>query len=613
MAKIQVMSDQLANQIAAGEVVERPASVIKELVENSIDADASQILVEVQEAGIQSIQVTDNGIGMEEDDLAAAFLPHATSKIFNVQDLFNIHSLGFRGEALASIASVSRVYLQSMVEGQNKGHFIQVAGSKIKDQGVAQAKPGTLIRVEDLFYNTPARLKHLKSLRTEMRHILNFMQDIALSYPHIRFVLESQGQVVFRTVGNGDLQQAIASVYQPAIARELLPIEAQDMDFEIKGYLSKPTLTRTSKDFIHWIINGRAVRSTSLDRVLIQAYGRQLMIGRYPIAVIHIHLDPQLVDVNVHPTKQTVRLSKEEELAHLLQAAIQKFLSEINPIPEADMELINKNTNMDSGQTKVDPLPLNLQSQPVVMETEASYQSQKPLFTESTLNDRPANELNSDDENIEKKVTSNKPLIDFANLRYVGQIHGTYLIAESENGFYLIDQHAAQEKIRYEAFMADDQTEFMQQTLLLPIVFQMSASEFQAVQESQKDLERLGIHLTPFGPQSFQLESYPNWIEESAIEKTVRDTLQLVIDQPNLTIPQIKEKSIIMKSCRGAIKANHRLSPDQAQSLIQDMAELADPYHCPHGRPVFVEFTTQTLEKLFKRIQDAHQTGARAY
>ncbi|MGX7092576.1 DNA mismatch repair endonuclease MutL [Hutsoniella sourekii] len=613
MAKIQVMSDQLANQIAAGEVVERPASVIKELVENSIDAGASQILVEVQEAGIQSIQVTDNGIGMEVDDLAAAFLPHATSKIFNVQDLFNIQSLGFRGEALASIASVSRVYLQSMVEGQNKGHFIQVAGSKIKDQGVAQAKPGTLIRVEDLFYNTPARLKHLKSLRTEMRHILNFMQDIALSYPHIRFVLESQGQVVFRTVGNGDLQQAIASVYQPAIARELLPIEAQDMDFEIKGYLSKPTLTRTSKDFIHWIINGRAVRSISLDRVLIQAYGRQLMIGRYPIAVIHIHLDPQLVDVNVHPTKQTVRLSKEEELAHLLQAAIQKFLSEINPIPEADVELISKNSNMESGQVKVDPLPLNLQSQPVVMETEASYQSQKPLFTESSLNDGPTNELNSGDENFKKKPTSNKPLIDFANLRYVGQIHGTYLIAESENGFYLIDQHAAQEKIRYEAFMADDQTEFVQQTLLLPIVFQMSASEFQAVQESRKDLERLGIHLTPFGPQSFQLESYPNWIEESAIEKTVRDTLQLVIDQPNLTIPQIKEKSIIMKSCRGAIKANHRLSPDQAQSLIQDMAELADPYHCPHGRPVFVEFTTQTLEKLFKRIQDAHQAGARAY
>ncbi len=618
MVKIKQMDSALANQIAAGEVVERPASVVKELVENAIDAQATIVTIELLEAGIQSIKVIDNGIGMEPEDLKTAILPHATSKIYTVHDLFRIQSLGFRGEALASIGSVSKLTLESTPEDATEGYQIKVEDSAIVEESIAKPRQGTTITVDDLFYNTPARLKHLKTLQTELKHTTTFVQNIALAYPNIRFTLIHNNQRIFNSTGNNDLQQTIANVYSASIARQLIPIAGESMDFQISGYISPPQLTRTNKQYMHWMINQRPIRSVMLDKVLLKAYGRQLMIGRYPLTVINIDIDPYLVDVNVHPTKQTVRLSKEEELSQLLTETVEKQLARINPVPEVSIE--------DIDTPKVQP------KAPTTMPFEFSYQ--KPVTREQpsidkhaleeALNDGNKNTLNvsyNDDKVSQSEVTEStdtytyqsdqfdeEEKIDFLSLRYVGQIHGTYLIAESEDGFFLIDQHAAQERIRYEALLNEEINVTAQQQLLIPLILEFTASEMVAIESIQPQLQRVGIVMTQFSPTSYQLDQYPNWIKADDIEKVVRELVELMIEEPDLSLTDYLEAGIIMHSCRGAIKANHYLDKQQAEALIHDMADLEDPYHCPHGRPVFVEFGEKSIEKMFKRIQDTHQT-----
>jgi DNA mismatch repair protein MutL len=638
---IKQMPDFLANQIAAGEVVERPASVVKELVENAIDAESTQIIVELIEAGIQQIKVSDNGKGIIAEDLPMAFMAHATSKIYETTDLFNINSLGFRGEALASIGSVSKVRVESMTEDDDSRHFIEIEGSKIIEEGLTQAKIGTTVEVNSLFYNTPARLKHLKTIKTELSHSLKFIQNIALAYPNIRFKLTHNGQEIFASHGNDNLQQVIASVYQPALARDLIPIQSESDDFSINGFISKPTLTRTSKQYIHWIINGRSVKSYMLDEVLIKAYGRQLMIGRYPIAIIRIQLDPRLVDVNVHPTKQTVRLSKEDELSELITQAVHRTLDVVNPIPsleESDLPNVNRNnTNYDPVQfnfTQKTPSTNNEPNRGQDTEPEAKLTDYKEQL-QNALNNNGSNRSSSIGEptevnyqrseptnetiqttDFDPSTTNKQPVeeskrysLDFYSLRYVGQIHGTYLIAENETGFYLIDQHAAQERIRYEDLMNEEVDVSIQQQLLMPIIINFTTSEMEIISELEEQFEKLGLYLELMGPTSYKLESYPDWLYYEEVEGLVTDLVELLNKQPDLTVQELKERSIIMQSCRGAIKANHYLDDKQAIALIHGLDGLEDPYHCPHGRPVFVEFDQNTLEKLFKRIQDTHEKG----
>ena len=654
MGKIQQMPEALANQIAAGEVVERPASVVKELVENAIDAGAQTIRVELREAGIQQVKVIDDGEGMDAEDLAKAFLPHATSKLYDVHDLFQIKSLGFRGEALASIGSVAKVRVESMQAGAEAGHYIEIAGSQVQAHGMTSARKGTTLTVDSLFYNTPARLKHLSSLKTELKHSLNFIQDIAMAYPDIRFHLVNDGQTIFQSFGTGDLRQTIANVYQPALARQLIGLEAENLDFKIKGYISPPQLTRTSKHYIHWMINGRAVRSYALTELLLRAYGRQLMIGRYPLAVIAIELDPRLVDVNVHPTKQTVRLSKESELGQLLTQAVVESLASLNPVPNAQVqELAGGRLFQQTNQANPQPpvasqvMPLDLDGKGSESTFDSAYEEDDDLRTsqasqpaQSAPVSQVAESLAPDwqDRQVEQaskfedaEPSPSQPLEaepvvadsqeqsqssvsqdlrpSFGHLRYVGQIHGTYLIAESPEGFYLIDQHAAQERIRYEAFMKQEMDTKTQQTLLLPYLFHFSPAELAGLDQVLPRLEELGIVLEAFGPKTYQLASYPTWLEAHEVEQTVRDLTERLVKQPDLSINQIKEAALIMQSCRGAIKANHYLDDSQASYLIQALDGLDDPFHCPHGRPVFVQITDKTLEKLFKRIQDPHQGG----
>ncbi len=621
MNKIKVMSEALANQIAAGEVVERPSSVVKELVENAIDANSKSIIIEIIESGIHEIKVTDDGDGIYKDDLSLVFAPHATSKIYTKEDLFKISSLGFRGEALASIASISDIKIESKGIEESIGHYIHYKGSKLIDTGIAQSKQGTKITVNNLFYNTPARLKHLKTLNTELKHIVSYVQNSALAFPNIKFSLYSDSQLVFQSLGNGDLQQAIASVYQPRIARDLIEINGENFEFKIQGYLSKPTLTRTTQNYIHWIVNGRSVKSRILSEVLIRAYGRRLMVGRFPIAVIHIDLDPRLVDVNVHPTKQIVRLSKEDELSALLKSLIESKLMELNAIPIVEDEIpIISSKNKENLSTNSVNTQLNFEYQypqnnnktevyTRLNNPEKILKNQKTLEDENNFISEESQSLNSF-QSIETRDSkydlsiNNMP--NFHSLRYIGQIHGTYLIAENLDGFYLIDQHAAQEKIRYEKFMNEEINVTVQQQLLMPEIITLSKENMLKVELLKNKLNKLGIFLTQFGPSSYQLESYPHWLSKEDLSISVIDILDFIEHNPDANVNQIIEKSLISKSCKGAIKANHHLEDHEAIYLIQSLGSLKDPYHCPHGRPILIQVTNKMLEKWFKRVQDNH-------
>lgn len=631
MASIKIMDPVLACQIAAGEVVERPASVVKELVENAIDAEASRIQVEIIEAGVQSIKVIDNGKGMDEEDLALAVQAHATSKVYRLEDLFQIRSLGFRGEALASIASVSKLRIESSPRDSQAahGHFIELEAGRVIEQGVCPYRAGTQIEVKSLFYNTPARLKHLAQMRTEMGHIQRVIQDLSMAHPEIEFVLLADGQKVLQTHGR-ELRQALANIYNPTIARQLLQIEAENLDFHIQGFVSPPQITRKSRTYIHWMINGRNVQSLFLTNVLLRAYGKRLMIGRYPLAAINIIMDPRLVDVNVHPSKQTVRLSKEEELAKVLGQAVQTALQAVNPIPNLDINLFNPTRTSKSVQESV-PFEFTYnKTQPEKEVTQISKIQPENLTKVpkidhvqedlSELKEEPhvevevASKLKESIESpapVQTAQVSDSPHshLDFASLRYVGQIHGTYLIAEYERGFYLIDQHAAQERIRYEAFMAEEVDTSQQQTLLIPLLFKFDHRQIELLDRYQDKLDAIGIHLQSFGPQSYQLESYPQWMNHDELDRLIPDLLEKLDQFPDLNLAQMRESTLIMQSCRGAIKANQYLSDSEAKALIEGLAGLEDPYHCPHGRPVLVEFDQITLEKLFKRIQDPHQGG----
>lgn len=624
MGKIKQMDSSLANQIAAGEVVERPASVVKELVENAIDANAHHIQVEVREAGIQQIKVIDDGDGMNKEDLFMTYLPHATSKIYSIHDLFQIQSLGFRGEALASIASVAKVRIESSLSdgsAANQGYYIEVENSQLIQSGTCPPRGGTIVQVDSLFYNTPARLKHLASLKTEMRHIMTIIQDLALAYPEIAFILKSEGQTVVQTIGNNDLRQTIANLYQPHLARELLKIEQANDEFEIWGYISPPQHTRTSRHYIHWMVNGRVVKSPRLSNVLLKAYGKQLMIGRFPLSFIHIKLDPRLVDVNVHPTKQTIRLSKEEDLSFLLTQAIERTLKQHQVVPEAGDTLFKRKGHAQKDHSLV----LDYQFGSDVERLAPKSEINKEVICEeletvqihnatSDLKDSADQKIEIDEAELDtsySRAESKKANvgIDFASLRYIGQIHGTYLIAESSTGFFLIDQHAAQERLRYEQLMGNNPETLIQQQLLVPKLFEFDQNLSVLIEEHNDKLHELGIFLEAFGPKSYQLESYPVWLEADELDRLIPDIIERLKQQPHLSINEMREASIIMQSCRGAIKANQYLTKEEAVQLIHDMQFLEDPYHCPHGRPVFVEFDQKTLEKLFKRIQDSHQGG----
>lgn len=616
MGRIHELSEQLANQIAAGEVVERPASVVKELVENAIDAHSTKITVQLQEAGIQSIRVIDDGDGIELEDVPKAFLRHATSKIQTRRDLFRVHTLGFRGEALPSIASVSRFTMVTATEKASQGCRIYLEGGEIKEKTAASARRGTDVMVENLFYNTPARLKYMKSIRTELSRIGDMMNRLALSHPEIAFQLDNDGATMMKTTGNGDLKQAIAQIYRMSVAKKMVAIQAENLDFKLSGYVSLPEETRARRNYISIILNGRYIHNYELVKAIIDGYGSKLMVGRFPIAVLQIELDPLLTDVNVHPTKQEVRLSKEEDLKQLITQAIKEALAQETLIPDALAHWKSREKKAPVQQTTLEMVTpssltrreeVELDEEVDLIAASLAHQQQieaspeKAVTEESTVPYETTNM--SEMESVSTDTTANER---FPHLEYFGQMHGTYLFAQNENGLYIIDQHAAQERIKYEYFrVAIGEVGLEQQQLLVPLTFDFPLDEAIKINEGLEQLAEVGLQLEPFGQNTFIVHSHPAWLTEN-IEMTMRDMLDTFLHEEKFDLAKFREETAIMMSCKRSIKANHHLSDDQARQLIADLSHCQNPFNCPHGRPVVIHFSPSDMEKMFKRIQDPH-------
>lgn len=634
MAEIHELSAVLADQIAAGEVVERPASVVKELVENAIDAKAAQITIETKEAGLEMIRVTDDGEGIEADDVETAFKRHATSKITSREDLFRVATLGFRGEALPSIASVSDVVLMTAHAGDETGTTIHIKGGKIVSNDASQLRNGTQITVSNLFFNTPARLKYLSSLATELSHVSDIVNRLALSHSDVAFVLKNNGKTLLKTAGNGNQKQTFSAIYGVKAAAKMISFNAKDLDFEVDGMVSYPELTRSNRNGISLLINGRYIRNFKLTKAVLNGYGSKLMVGRFPYAVINIRLDPLLCDVNVHPTKQEVRISKEPQLEKLISEGIFARLSQENLIPNAVKNLNHsKRTGFSGEQTDLLEKSPKYKG-PVSAEVTAALVGEslddkldgnqsvlakdvRPIVISKRTDLEKAELKIWDQKYVQKKTSVKDQEISaessqkrFPELRYIGQMHGTYLFAESEDGLYIIDQHAAQERCKYEYYRIEiGNVSSNQQRLLVPIVLTYPTTDALKIEENLDKLADLGIELEDFGKNTYILRQHPTWFKQGEEEEIVREMIDMFLNDDKLTVAKFREKTAIMMSCKRSIKANHHLEEEQAKILLKKLSTCENPFNCPHGRPVLVHFTSKDMEHMFKRIQDPHQTG----
>lgn len=620
----------MANQIAAGEVIERPASVVKELVENAIDAGSTRIEVFVEEAGLKSIQVIDDGEGISGDEVLSAFERHATSKVISNEDLFRIRTLGFRGEALPSIASVSKVTLET-AEDMKPGRRVVLKGGDLIENQNAKSRKGLKIVVEELFYNTPARLKYIKTLKTELAHITDTINRFALAHPEIAFKLVSDGSTMIKTVGNKAQIQAIAGVYGVESAKKMKSIDKESFDFTLSGFVSLPEVTRASNNYITLIVNGRVIKNYALTRSIVEGYGSTLMVGRFPIAVINIQMDPLLLDVNVHPTKQQIRISNEKELGQLISETINERLKQETRIPNALENVYStdkKNARLNtpkSEQTRFQFRQDNL-SEPDLnfKENNESLKHEKDYSRQSahTTDDRVEPKYNDDRLNEHSsKMIHEAPILKtamkvdkinesqspFPELEYIGQMHGTYLFAQNEKGLYIIDQHAAQERIKYEYYkevISEQGTDL--QELLVPVVLDYPTDEAIIIKENKDKLEEASVFLEDFGQNSFIIRNHPSWIIAGQVEDTIKEMVDFFLNSSSLSVSKFREAAAIMMSCKRSIKANHYLSSQESIQLLEDLRRTKNPYNCPHGRPVLVSFTTNDMEKMFKRIQDPH-------
>ncbi|WP_019412919.1 DNA mismatch repair endonuclease MutL [Paenisporosarcina sp. TG20] len=598
MGHIYLMDETLSNKIAAGEVVERPASVVKELVENAIDAGSTSIDVNLEEAGLQVIQVTDNGSGMDEEDAMLSFSRHATSKISNEHDLFRIRTLGFRGEALASIASVSKVSLWTS-DGVSSGTSLVLEGSHVKKQQAGALRKGTDIKVAQLFFNTPARLKYMKTIQTELGHTIDLLNRLALCNPSIAFKLSHGDQVLLHTNGRDDLQQVIAAIYGLSIAKKMIAFSGESADYRIHGYVSLPEITRASKNYITLLVNGRWVKHYGIQQSIVNAYHTFLPIGRYPLVILHIEADPYLTDVNVHPSKQQIRLSKEKELQQLVEETIRQSLRSVMRAPEIaekPKKIITPSEQMDLWKSN--------SSQP----TTKSPSESPPIATfnktsETAMVKEPYEHQETFVPTIENmQAISTKEA--FPELDIVGQIHGTYIVAQSVDGFYLIDQHAAQERIKYEFFRekVGDVQAIERQSLLIPLSMHYSADEALRLKEYTDKLEEIGIFLEEFGPTTFIVREHPVWFPNGFEEEIIKELIEQVLNNRKTDVKKLREEAAIMMSCKRSIKANHYLTKDDMSKLLIDLKQAEHPFTCPHGRPVIVHFSTYEIEKMFKRV-----------
>lgn len=732
MAKIHVLDEHIANQIAAGEVVERPASVVKELLENSVDAGATKIEVTVEEGGLLSIRVKDNGSGIEPEDMETAFYRHATSKIAHGRDLFQITSLGFRGEALASIAAVSKVEVLSASNNDGRGRRIVIEGGNLVSHEDATSPQGTDFAVKELFYNTPARLKYMKTIQTELGHISDVLYRMAMSHPNISFRLRHNENVLLQTLGNGDLLQVVAAIYGTSAAKAMLPIQGESLDYRVSGLISLPEWTRANRGGMSTIVNGRFVRNYGLNQAILKAYHTLLPINRFPLVVVQLEMHPSLVDVNVHPAKLEVRFSKEPELYEFVETTLRGILRQEVLIPQVKKQQIRRGDDSSfiqeqflfprgplkdqsdaEGYGQQGPLgkpskallklttedddldapadlsavqPLSEQGQTVPLpeappevthppeqleswnghilqkgsshdggQTNANVQEATKEVSASSSEASPKSDLSSQDRvAAEKPLTDGKPttyqsdsvtlpvrearspynpsssartertwktsglpdatklaaaiksdasMPAFPELSLIGQHHGTYLIAQNDQGLYLIDQHAAHERVNYEYYYEKfGNPAQASQELLLPITLEFTPSETEKLKTRLAWFEQAGVYLEHFGGQTFRVRSHPFWFPKGDEKDIIEEMSEWVLSERSIDVAKMREAASIMCSCKASIKANQKLTDQEAEVLIQRLGSCRQPYTCPHGRPIVVSFSTYDLEKLFKRV-----------
>lgn len=627
MGKIHELSAELTNQIAAGEVIERPASVVKELCENSLDAGSTRIRIDFIDAGLKQVTVQDNGSGIAKDQIDLAFTRHATSKIATERDLFNISTLGFRGEALASIAAVSHV--EVVTSSDNLGGVRAVfSGSEKKLQEDAASPKGTKISVSDLFFNTPARLKYLRSERTEILKIVDIVNRLALGHPDVAFTLTNNGKILLKTNGRNDLRQDIANIYGRQLAEKMDILKGSSPDFKITGLVSDPNTTRSNRNFISLLLNGRYIKNYRLTQAIIAGYGSKLRPRRYPIAVVKIELDPLLVDVNVHPTKQEVRLSKEQELERLLTTSISEALEEIPQIESGFDNLLTpkKATNIDQLKFNLNQDVVNT-ARPIeftpqveadegneVHETAAEFVSldkvrndDKYVITAS-WDENVAKQVQLDPFDEEKEEQKDDSVISsgdeiLANslpqLTYLGATK-SYLIARHDEDLYLVDQVTAEKRLAYDKVLQDLTSEnISQQGLLSPLILDFSNVDYLKLKESLDNLKEFGLFLEDFGQNSLILRTYPIWLQPN-IEKNVRMILDLYLNQS--TSDLIKLKAQVAGEISRHKKIKHRtLNPAEAQDLLKKLGTSSDPYQDFDGKIIIIQLSENDLNKMFKK------------
>ena len=628
MSKIHELSPELTNQIAAGEVIERPASVVKELCENSLDAGSSRIRIDFIDAGLKQITVQDNGSGIAKDQLDLAFTRHATSKIATERDLFNISTLGFRGEALASIAAVSHV--EVITSSDNLGGVRAIfVGSEKKLQEDAASPKGTKISVSDLFFNTPARLKYLRSERTEILKIVDIVNRLALGHPDVAFTLTNKGKILLKTNGRNDLRQDIANIYGRQLAEKMEVLKGTSPDFKITGLLSDPNTTRSNRNFISLLLNGRYIKNYRLTQAIIAGYGSKLRPRRYPIAVVNIELDPLLVDVNVHPTKQEVRLSKEQELERLLTTSISEALDQTSQINSGLNNLLTPKKS-----TNIDQLKFNLNKDVVDTVRPVEFIPQVEADKSAEVHETAANFVSLDkvrnddkyvitaswDENVDKQVrlspfdeekdiqgkddsliSSGDEILanNLPELIYLGQTK-SYLVARHDEDLYLIDRIAAYRRLAYDQIFHDLNSEnISQQGLLSPLILDFSNVDYLKLKENLNNLQELGIFLEDFGQNSLILRTYPIWLQPD-VEKNVRMILDLYLNQNEQDFTKLKAQIAGEITMRQSTRRRN-LNPVEAQELLKDLRNSSDPYQDFEGKIIIIQLSENDLNKMFKK------------
>ena len=593
---IRLLDKSVSDKIAAGEVIERPISIVKELVENALDAGADSVVVEIKNGGKSYIRVTDNGCGIPSEEAETAFLRHATSKISTAADLDAIDTLGFRGEALASIAAVTRTEVITKTKGSKTGTRLILHGGRVITKEKTGCPDGTTIIVTDLFYNTPARLKFMKTDSAESGLIIDFMSQMALAYKDVKFRLINNGRILFSTQGDGNRLNTILRVYHDVDSRNMVPVCHSEDSISVDGYISTPAFSKTTRGSQIYFVNGRVVSSKVIEKGVSEGYRERLFEGRYPVVYLFLHVDPHTIDVNIHPNKREVRFNEESMITDFIARAIRDALSSEDAVVDAGNIFKGRENSISSSKV------YERVFEPLREKTEEKQVDIKQIL--STI-ENPYKAKTESESESESKIPIYAPKFkpfDFSQLKVTGVIFDTYITAVDESNFYLIDQHAAQERIFYEKLVGEyESAEKVRQPLLVPLVINVSLSVSENSFHWLDALSRMGFTVNEFGPGTFRITEIPMFMELSEAEDFINQFIENINERTDLSNSVVIDK-LIMMSCKAAVKANDKLSDGEVKALINDLSSCINPFSCPHGRPTFIRLTRYEIEKMFKRV-----------